>query len=127
MRLPVHFHTDLQGNIAKLSAPFEPNVKDIEFARLPDKSMKDKSFLEQFVGRYEIDGKPGEVQLKGEDTLVISMSGSPEMELEPYQGTEFKVKGIAVVSIEFVLDESGEVVGLDLSQPGMVLHIKKVS
>ena len=92
-----------------------------------EQSMKDKGFLEQFVGLYDMDGKPGEVLLKGEDTLVISMPNSPEMELEPYQGTEFKVKGIAVVRIEFVLDEHGKVVGLDFSQPGMVLHIKKVA
>ena len=31
------FHTDIKGNINKLSIPFQPGVKDIEFTRLPEK------------------------------------------------------------------------------------------
>jgi hypothetical protein len=125
-RLPVSFLTDFQGNIAEVSIPLEPSVKNIVFSRLPDQTMREKSFLEKFVGRYDLDGNFANVVLKGEDALAISVPGMPETELEPYQGTEFTLKGLAIVRIEFLVDENGVVVGLDISQPGGVLKAKKV-
>ena len=35
LKLAISFATDREGNIASLSAPFEPMVKDIVFIRLP--------------------------------------------------------------------------------------------
>jgi len=125
-RLPVSFLTDFQGNIAEVSIPLEPSVKNIVFSRLPDQTMREKSFLEKFVGRYDLDGNFANVVLKGEDALAISIPGMPETELEPYQGTEFTLKGLAIVRIEFLVDEKGVVEGLDISQPGGVLKAKKV-
>jgi CubicO group peptidase (beta-lactamase class C family) len=125
-RLPVSFLTDFQGNIAEVSIPLEPNVKNIVFSRLPDQTMREKSFLEKFVGRYELDGNFANVVLKGEDTLAISVPGMPETELEPYQGTEFTLKGLSIVRIEFLVNGEGVVEGLDISQPGGVLKAKKI-
>ena len=51
----------------------------------------------------------------------------PEMELAPYQGTEFKLKEMEMVRIEFKKDESGKVTGFDASQPGGVHSAKKVA
>jgi CubicO group peptidase (beta-lactamase class C family) len=125
-RLPLTFYTDMQGNISSLSVPFEPNVKDIVFKRVADESMKEKTFLEKFLGKYEIDGRVAEVILKGDDTLAVNVPGMPEAELEPYQGTEFVMKEMSIVRIEFALDERGEVSGFDLSQPGGVFTAKKI-
>jgi hypothetical protein len=66
------------------------------------------------------------VALKGEDALSITMPNAPEMELVPYQGTEFKLKDMDIVRIEFMKDAQGKVSGLELSQPGAVFTAKKV-
>jgi len=122
----VFFHTDYQGAIAKLSAPLEPSVKEILFERVADQSMYQKSFLEQFIGEYEVQGHTAKVMLKGEKTLTIAMPNMPEMELEPCQGCEFKLKDMDVVRVEFVKTD-GKVSGLEVSQPGGVTSAKKVA
>ncbi|MCJ7626699.1 MAG: hypothetical protein MUO76_24675 [Anaerolineaceae bacterium] len=50
----------------------------------------------------------------------------PEAELNPYQGTEFVMKDMSIVRIEFTLDKSGEVIGFDLLQPGGLFTARKV-
>ena len=65
------------------------------------------------------------IQLKGEKTLVASVPGQPEMELVPYQGTEFNIKGATGMSIEFIVDASGSVTEAKLKQPGGTLTAKK--
>src|SRR5207245_11037341 len=84
-----------------------PTVKDIVFQRLPAKGLTDKSFLEQFVGEYEVIGMTMIIALKGEKALVVSLPLQPEVELVPYKGTIFHVKGLSGYSIEFKLDEAG--------------------
>ncbi|MEM5774156.1 MAG: serine hydrolase, partial [Anaerolineaceae bacterium] len=123
--LPVFFYTDYQGAIARMAAPLEPNVKEIVFERVADQSMYEKSFLEQFVGKYEVSGHHAVVSLKGGKVLMIAVPNMPEMELEPCQGTEFKLKGMEVVRIEFIKTD-GVVSGLDMSQPGGVMSAKKI-
>ena len=56
LKQKVSFTTDLKGNIASLSVQLEPAVKDIVFTRAAEKAMMEKSFLEKFVGEYEIQG-----------------------------------------------------------------------
>jgi len=36
-KIKAHFHTDIKGNISRVSIPFERGVKDIEFTRVPGK------------------------------------------------------------------------------------------
>lgn len=46
--------------------------------------MKDASFLESFVGKYELlPGMVLEVSLRGSDTLIVSVPGQPNAELVP--------------------------------------------
>jgi hypothetical protein len=123
--IPIYFHTDYQGNIGSLSVPLEPNVKDIVFERVADKSMRTRAFLEPLTGKYELDGQVASVAMKGEDTLTIALPNMPEMDLEPYQGSEFKLKEMDMVRVEFK-QEDGKVTGLEVSQPGGVFTAKKV-
>ena len=124
MRMKISFSSDVQGNVASIAVPFEPNVKDILFARTASDEMRQKSFLEQFVGKYRsLETQIIDVVLK-DDMLTIAMMSAPEMELEPYQGTEFKVKG-APASIEFKL-EDGKVTGADMLQGGAVFNAEKI-
>ena len=77
MRMKISFFTNVKGDIDRLSAPLEPTVKDIVFQRLPAKGLTDKSFLEQFVGEYEVIGMTMTIALKGEKALVVSLPLQP--------------------------------------------------
>lgn len=125
MSMKVSFFNDVKGNIGTLALPLEPSVKDIVFTRMPEKGMTDKSFLEQFVGEYEVMGMSAVVSLKGENVLALSIPGQPEFELVPYQGTEFTLKDMPGFSIEFKQDESGAVTEAIVTQPGAVFTAKK--
>jgi hypothetical protein len=49
-RLAITFPTDREGNIVSLSAPLEPMVKDIVFARVADGDCTDAAFRARCVG-----------------------------------------------------------------------------
>jgi len=87
--------------------------------------MTERSFLEKFVGEYELMGMIVTVSLKGEKTLVLSVPGQPEYELVPYQGTEFNLKNLTGYSIKFIMDESGIVTEAKVTQPNGVFTAKK--
>lgn len=126
MELKVSFTTDADGNIASLSLPIEPSVKDIVFTRVASEEMRSRKFLEKLIGQYKLeDGKEMSINLRGEDTLLAAVPGMPELELEPYQGQTFKVKSMPIVSVEFKLDEKGFATGLEIVQPGAVIAAKK--
>jgi CubicO group peptidase (beta-lactamase class C family) len=119
------FHTDVKGNISRVSIPFQTGVKDIEFVRMPEKKMKEKEFLKKFVGEYDLHGVTAAVFIKGENTLVLTVPGQPPYELVPYKGTEFTIKKLKEFSIKFIMDESGTVTGLESHQPNGVFTAKK--
>jgi CubicO group peptidase (beta-lactamase class C family) len=121
----VTFGLDIKGNVMTAAMQLEPTVKDIVFTRLPDKKMSERSFLEKFCGQYELQGQVFTVQIKGENTLVITAPGQPEMELVPYKGTEFTIKGAPGAAIEFGLDSAGAVVEARFKQAGAVLTAPK--
>ena len=124
MSMKLSFLTDYEGNISSISAPLEPSVKDIVFSRVASDEMRDKDFLAQFAGKYRfMETQIIDVALK-EDVLTMAMMGQPEIELEPYQGTEFKLKGVRA-SVDFKI-EDGKVVGADLLQGGAVFNAEKI-
>lgn len=124
MSMKLTFLTDVEGNISSIAVPLEPSVKDILFARVASDEMRSKDFLAQFAGKYRfMETQIIDIALK-DDTLTAAMMGQPEIELEPYQGTEFKLKG-ARASIEFKL-EDGKVTGADLLQGGAVFNAEKI-
>lgn len=121
----VTFFTDVKGNIGSLAVQLEPAVKETVFTRMPEKEMKEKSFIEKFVGKYELHEMTVTISLKGETTLVLSVPGQPEYELVPYKGTEFNLKNLTGFSIEFIMDESGIVIEAKITQPNGVFTAKK--
>jgi len=56
------------------------------------------------------------VSLKGAGTLLVVLPGQPEYELEPYKGTEFRLKGLSGFSIAFAEDAGSATI----TQPGGV-------
>jgi CubicO group peptidase (beta-lactamase class C family) len=119
------FLTSIKGDIDTLVAPFEPTGNDIVFKRVPNKAMQERSFLEQFLGVYELLEMRFVVSLKTEHQLSITFPGQPEYELEPYRGSEFLVKGPSDTSIEFQRDATGKVTALDATASGSVFHANR--
>ncbi len=118
VRFPVSFGTGLKGDVDRLSLALEPTMAPSEFTRVADQSMRERSFLERFVGEYEIMGRPLTVSLEGEHSLIVNVPGQPAHELNPFRGTEFKIKGLSGYFLEFKEDASGNVTGVMFTQPG---------
>jgi len=118
------FISDERGSINQLTVPLEPSVAPIVFTRLPDATMIDRSFLEAFIGAYEVMGAVMAVEFKG-DVLQISMPGQPAFELVPMAGSEFAFKGLSNFSVAFKRDGSGAVTEALVNQMGTVLQAKK--
>jgi len=121
----VSFASDLKGNIASLSLHLEPSVEDVVFTRAGEKKMTEKSFLEKFVGQYELSGVEIKVALRDEKTLSLTAPGQPDYELVPYKGTEFNLKGLQGYSLEFKTDAAGNVTEAVFHQPNGTFTAKK--
>jgi len=115
--LKVMFRYDKKGRIDRLLVPFEPSVDDIVFTRVADESMRQRAFLEQFEGEYELGTSVLTVGLRGDDTLTLTVPGQPTYELIPSRETAFDLRGLSGYSLEFKRDESGAVTELVLYQP----------
>jgi len=126
-KLRVMFFSDANGDISSLSMPLETNVKDIVFARLPDKELLDRSFIEAFTGQYEFPGSPTPftISIRGEHTLIFTSPGSPDVELIPTRGTTFNLKDQSGVSLEFKRDANGKVIEAALSDNGTTAVLKR--
>jgi hypothetical protein len=113
--LQVSFQTNARGDIDRLTLPLEAAVPAIVFIKRAPEEMKDPKFLAQFSGEYEVMGMVITIFLKG-NALFASMPGQPTIELVPYKGTEFTLKGLEAYRVKFVL-EQGQVTEIVVSQP----------
>jgi hypothetical protein len=120
--LKASFVANVHGIIDSIIVPFEPTGNDIVFKRAPEQQMRDKAFLQQFVGIYQFFDNPVVVTLKGEHILSAAIIGQPDYELIPFQGTEFLAKGRSGVSIEFLRDASSVVTGAMVTLTYGVFH-----
>jgi CubicO group peptidase (beta-lactamase class C family) len=121
----VNFFTGHKGEIESLAIALEPAVQPITFKRAASKEMQEKSFLEQFVGAYEVLGITCTVALRGEKTLYLTVPGQPDYELVPYQGTTFQIKGHTGFSVAFKRDEQGNIAEAVLTQPQGTMTAKR--
>ncbi len=118
------FGTDKRGAIGTLMVPLEATLNDIVFARVPDEAMTDPELLATFTGTYEVMGRPLVIELT-EITLHASLPGLPPQELVPIKGTEFALKAISDVTIEFKRDSDGRVTEALVNQMGVVLVARR--
>lgn len=123
--LKVLFRYDKRGEINELLVPLESAVDDIVFERVADETMRQRAFLEPFVGQYELAGAVLTVELKGADTLTLTVPGQPMYELVPVRGTAFDLKGLGGYRAEFRRDSDGAVVELVLLQPNGTFVAKR--
>lgn len=119
------FFTDNKGNISSLSVQLEDSVEAIVFTKMPEKKMKERSFLEKFVGEYVLGEMTVTVTLRGKNNLILTVPGQPQYELVPYKGTEFNLKNLTGYSVEFVVNEAGKVTEAKVTQPNGVFTAKK--
>lgn len=125
INLKASFQGNVRGDIDTLIVPLEPTASDIVFKRSINKQLTEKSFLEQFIGEYEVLDTIMVVVLKGEQTLQATILGQPDYELLPYKETEFHVKGLSGIRINFVQDAEGQVIEGKLTLPYGVFNAKK--
>ena len=110
------FSTDVRGNVASVSAPFEPQVKDIVFVRQPDARLSDPAYLERLVGEYELAGQTITIALAG-STLTVNIPGQPQHRLVPGLGGEFTLAEDSVVKLRFEQDPEGRATAALFDQP----------
>ncbi len=120
----VTFITDVRGEISGLSIPLESQVKPIVFERVAEKRMFEVTFLQPFVGDYELPGNTLSISLHG-NTLVASTPGSPVLILVPKHRTVFDIQTIPDTSIEFKQDSSGKVTEAVLATSGPTLVFRR--
>ncbi len=116
----ITFGMNESGDIETASVPLQEGVSPIVFTRLPEEAMFSREFLEQFVGEYELEEFVVTIEFRGENTLVAIVPGQPTYELEPMRGTQFRLKDLPGFSVEFLLDEEGNVTGAAVTQPNGV-------
>lgn len=119
------FYSNDKGDIDRLEVPMDLNVKPIVFTRKAGAEMSDPKFLAQFVGEYDLNGQNVAVAIKGENMLTVTVPGQPTYELEPYKGTEFKLKGLTGFSLRFTLDAKKRASEAVFLQPNGVFSAKR--
>lgn len=124
-RTQLMFLTDWNGEIAQLASPLEPRVQDILFDRLPDRRMRERSFLEPLAGVYVLSDFKFTVTLRPDNVLTLSFPSGTVYELEPARGTSFNLKSLPGSSLSFKLDAAGKVSEAALIQPGSTVVLKR--
>jgi CubicO group peptidase (beta-lactamase class C family) len=111
------FAVNAAGDIAAVSAPFEPLAPEIIFTRRPPREMRTREFLLQFAGEYEAANQIAKFELKSDTILTLSLPGQPLYDLEPYKETQFTIKGLTGYAVEFVRDKNNKVTEALFKQP----------
>ncbi|MBR0826946.1 serine hydrolase [Bradyrhizobium manausense] len=99
--LPITFQTDREGNIAHLSVPLEPTVKDIVFERRAAGDCLDPAFRARCVGQFRSGAITHRVTLDSEGRLILKPDYQPAYRLEPQQGRRFRVAELEGFAVEF--------------------------
>lgn len=114
----VQFRSDMDGRVAAMVSPLEPEVSPIVFERLPDRRLRDPEYLARFAGSYELPNQTVTVTVRGE-RLELEVPGQPPYALEPVEGTTFRFEALSGFSITFV-EEDGRVTAARFNQPNGV-------
>ena len=121
----VMFNTDWEGNIASLSSSFEPSVRDIIFTRMPDRRMRERSFLDPIAGVYQVADFKYVITVRPDNVLSVTLPSGKVWELEPVRGNTFAVKGENELTLDFKRDAGGKVTEFSLNQVGSSEIYKK--
>lgn len=120
------FQSDVNGMIGQLSTSMDPFAEEVVFKKTPPRRLIDPDFLQKLAGKYQLD--PGATPIHFElrnKTLYLKVPGQPEYTLEPFQGTEFKLKGLNGYSVGFEMDAQGKITGAAFNQPDGVFQARR--
>lgn len=121
----LRFTTGKRGDIVSLDVQMEPAVSDIVFEKLPPSIKTDRNTLEKYTGDYDLNGATVKVYIRGENTLMVLVSGQPDYELVPTRSHEFDIKVAKGYSVKFDLNEKEEVTALSFVQPNGIFRATK--
>ena len=113
-KLAITFLTDRDGDVVSLSAPLEPMVKDIVFARLATGDCTDTAFRQRCVGSFRSGATTHSVTLDTEGQLVLKPDNQPAYRLTPLQGRKFRI----VEQEGFIVEFRGDATIVD----GVIFH-----
>jgi CubicO group peptidase (beta-lactamase class C family) len=124
-RLAITFLTDREGSIVSLSAPLEPMVKDIVFARLAAGDCIKPDFREKCVGDFKRPLMLCRVTMDTEGHLMLKVANQPIYRLAPQQGRRFRIVELEGFAVEF-RGEGAIVDELMFHQPNGTFIAKRV-
>jgi CubicO group peptidase (beta-lactamase class C family) len=124
-RLAITFLTDREGNIVSLSAPLEPMVRDIVFARLAAGDCTDAAFRARCVGIFKSGPTTHSVTLDAEGHLVLKPDNQPAYRLAPHHDRRFRIVELEGFAVEF-RGEGAIVDELTFHQPNGTFVAKRI-
>src|SRR5450759_2873433 len=74
--------------------------------------------LQKYTGEYDNNGTIIKVALKDDKTLNVIFAGQADMELTPVSRAKFAVKFMEGYSVEFTINDKGDVSELVFHSPG---------
>jgi CubicO group peptidase (beta-lactamase class C family) len=125
-RTDLAFGTDSQGNVSSVSIPMEPAVKDIVFAKQPDRRMRERAFLEPLAGSYQIGDVRLVITLRPDNVLTYTTPTGAVYPLEPIRGMTFAITNVNGGTIDFKRDASGVVFEFAITTPGSTVIATRV-
>ncbi|MCB0586968.1 MAG: DUF3471 domain-containing protein, partial [Phaeodactylibacter sp.] len=124
--IKVAFHTNMDGEVARLSSILEPALDAIYFDRKAEEKAFTEEELRAFTGEYLIMGVQKLTVSEKDGQLQITVPGQPTYTLEYYKGLEFRLKGLKGYSALFQKGDDGKVTGLVMIQPNGQFKGEKV-
>ena len=124
--LAISFGYDREGNIDRLSAPFEPLANDIVFRRLPGGEALDPAFRSACVGTYRTGSQTHVVALDADGQLTLTPSDQATYCLVPHLGRIFTIASLEGFRVEFQRGESTVVETIIFHQPNGTFRARRV-
>jgi CubicO group peptidase (beta-lactamase class C family) len=122
----LNFQTDLNGSVFQFNVNLDPSAADVVFTKAASANLSDPAFLDRLTGKYAFNKEAINITIERRNkTLYATVPGQPVYTLEPYQGTEFKFKGLNGFSIEFTIPEKGKVMEASVIQPNGVFKVTR--
>jgi CubicO group peptidase (beta-lactamase class C family) len=115
-----------KGDIDDFKIQLEPSVEAVTFTRKIEPKKLTKDELSKYLGEYELSGVVIKVELKGENTLTLTVPGQPTYELITRKLHEFDLKDLKGYSTIFNWDnKKTKVIEVVFNQPNGVFTAKK--
>jgi CubicO group peptidase (beta-lactamase class C family) len=110
------FVLNAEGEVDKISVPFESGIKPIEFVRKPKNVPATAASLAKYVGDYDIMGTVAKVSTRN-NKLYVLVPGQPEYELAPMEAHKFSFVAVNGFYVQFDVDAKGNTTAMTFLQP----------